>query len=229
MEKKILSIQHEHLCWWQANFPQSWSLFGPCIHWGQANLDFLASALGELPIGLIYYPPEGSFYFPDYLFEGAYRPTCDVKVVALAKKLVNESVNGKTLSITAATAPLFHAAAPWVEHSKTMLAVEGNFFRGEGGHRRWIEGRYVEPVEKPSVVMFADSKIQRRNGEILSAPDAYNSYSRFCRENGLPQVKKNQFKTQFAVEVKRRWQMGIRNDLKANGRSLQGWRELAVV
>ena len=87
----------------------------------------------------------------------------------------------------------------------------------------------MEPVEKPSVVMFADSKIQRRNGEILSAPDAYNSYSRFCRENGLPQVKKNQFKTQFAVEVKRRWQMGIRNDLKANGRSLQGWRELAVV
>ena len=224
----MIATSHPQWAWWEEKFPCSFQTYGCPIQWSLPNLDFLASALGELPLGIIYFPTEERFYFRDHVF-GAHRPCQSAKIVALARKLVNDSVAGLPLSQMEPSRAIFESARDWVEHSTTMLAVEGNFFRGEGGHRRWIEGRIVESVEKPSVVMFADSKIQRRNGEILSAPDAYNSYSMFCRENGLPQVKKNQFKTQFAVEVKRRWQVGIRNDLKANGRSLQGWRELAVV
>jgi hypothetical protein len=221
--------ENEYFGWWRKNFPQSWDIHGPCIRWGEPNLNFLASALGELPFDLIYSPAEESFYFSDYLFEGAYRPVSKARIVALAQKVVQDSVKDANLSHLAATGPIFHSAESWVNQAMLILAVEGNFFRGEKGHRRWIEGRFVEPMEKPSVVQFIESKIQPRKGEVLSTPDAYMSYSFFCCEKGLPQVDKTQFKMQFAREVKNRWQVGIRNDLKANGHSFQGWSELAVV
>jgi hypothetical protein len=215
--------------WWMGKFPESWRVFGPPILWEEANLDFLASALGELPMGIIYMPAEGRFYFRDYAHAETYRPTGREKVVALAKKLVNESVEGAPKSIKELARPIFHSAGGWVERAESLLAVEGHFFTGKGGYRRWIDGRFVEPLEKPSVELFTERRIQPLKGKILSAPDAYRLYAEFCMENGLPAVKKTHFRDQFAREVKKRWKLGVRNDLKVDGRSFQGWRELAPI
>ena len=214
--------------WWSQKFPESWRLYGAPVHWDEANLDFLASALGELPLGILYYPADAQFYFRDYAFESAYRPVSQEKITALAKKLVNESVHGAPLSLKEATRPLFYAAGGWVEHAKALLAVESHFFHGKHGHRRWAGARYIEAVEKPSVELFAEKRVEPRKGQVLSAPHAYQCYAEFCQENGLPAVKKTVFRVEFAREVKKRWKLGVRNDLKADGRSFQGWRELMV-
>jgi hypothetical protein len=58
--------------WWSKKFPESWRLFGAPVHWDEPNLDFLASALGELPLGILYFPVDAQFYFRDYAFESAY-------------------------------------------------------------------------------------------------------------------------------------------------------------
>ena len=219
---------HPQWAWWEEKFPRSFRAYGCPIHWNQPNLDFLASALGELPLGIIYFPPEARFYFRDYVF-GAHRPCQNVRIVALAMKLVNASVAGLPLSQMEPSRPIFESARDWVEHGKTMLAVEGNFFRGEGGHRRWIEGRYVEPVEKPSVTTFAETHIVHLKGGVLSSAEAYHLYYAHCLETGCDPLKKQLFIDRFTAETKKRWQVGFRHDLEFNGRMLQGWRELAVV
>jgi hypothetical protein len=214
--------------WWQRKIPESWRIYGEPIRWAEPNLDFLAAALGELPPGLVYHPAEDRFYFKDYLHKGAYRPTSKDRVEALARKLVVESLKEAPGSIKEASRLLFQSARGWMERSKAILAVEGHFFTGEGGHRRWIEGRFVEAPQKPSIVLFAENCIQRKKGCILSAPDAYQFYSEFCSNHGIPADKKTAFRINFAKEVKKRWKLGLRNDLKVPGKTLQGWGELAV-
>jgi hypothetical protein len=181
-----------------------------------------------MPLGLIYHPADEKFYFRDYLHANAYRPTSNHRVEALARKLVNEAVEGAPISLKEPCRPIFHSVGGWVKRAKAILAVEGQFFTGEGGHRRWIEGRFVEPTDKPSVVLFTERCIQRKKGHVLSTPEAYRFYSEFCMNHSLHAEKKTAFRINFAKEVKKRWKLGLRNDLKVGGKTLQGWGELAV-
>jgi hypothetical protein len=215
--------------WWRSNFPLSSRIYGDPIVFGEPNLDFLSATLNESPIGLIYYPPEGRFYFRDYLFGGAYRPTSEGKVEALARKLLRESAEDSPRTSKDASKPLFLCSRGWIQQAKVIIAVEGHYFTGEEGARRWENGRFIEPVEKPSVAMFTETKVARRKGKILTTPEAYSGYWDFCLENKLSPVKKTVFKETFAYEVKRRWQLGIRNDLKVDGYTHQGWGELAIL
>jgi hypothetical protein len=224
----MIATSHPQWALWEEKFPCSFQTYGCPIQWNLPNLDFLASALGELPLGIIYFPTEERFYFRDYVF-GAHRPCQSAKIVALARKLVNDSVDGLPLSQMEPSRAIFESARDWVEHCKTTLAVEGNFFRGEGGHRRWIEGRYVEPVEKPSVTTFAETHIVHLKGGVLSSSEAYHLYYAHCLETGSNPLKKQVFIDRFTAETKKRWQVGFRHDLEFNGRMLQGWRELAAV
>jgi hypothetical protein len=189
----------------------------------------LAGCLGESPVGLIFFPPEGRFYFRDYLFEWAYRPTSIGKVEALVRKLVRESVLDAQKTIKEGSRTLFLSSGGVIKRGEEILAVEGCYFTGEEGHRRWIEGRFVEPVEKPSVAMFTEAKVSRKKGKILTTPEAYSRYFDFCSKNGLLPVKKTIFRERFAYEVRRRWQIGLRNDLKSDGFIRQGWSELAIL
>ena len=214
--------------WWVDKFPQSARVYGEPVHWNEPNLDFLASALGELPFGIVFYSPEDRFYFRDYIFESAYRPTEDEKLVVLAKKLVTESVAGTTRSFRETSRTLFLSAGEWVERAKSILVVEDNFFTGDGGRRRWIEGRYVEPVDLPTVSLFAESRIVHGKGHVLPFNEAYHLYYAYCREMGFPPVRKMLFKEIFSSEAKRRWKVGLRNDLKVDGKSQQGWGGLSV-
>jgi len=215
--------------WWRSNFSLSSRIYGDPIVFGEPNLDFLAATLNESPVGLIYYPPEGRFYYRDYLFENAYRPTSEGKVEALIRKLLRDSLEDSPRTLQDASKPLFLCSRGWIQQAKVIIAVEGHYFTGEEGHRRWIEGRFVEPVEKPSVAMFTEAKVGRKKGKILTTPEAYSGYWDYCLENKLSPVKKTVFKETFAYEVKRRWQLGIRNDLKCNGFTHQGWMELAIL
>ena len=215
--------------WWKRQFPVTSRIYGDPVVFGEPNLDFLAHALGEAPVGLIYYPPEGRFYFRDYLLEGAYRPTSSGKVEALLRKLVVESVKDAPITLREGSKTLFLCSGAARERGEVILAVEGHYFTGEDGPRRWENGRFIEPVEKPSVALFAETKVARKKGKILTTPEAYSGYWDFCVENKLTPVKKTVFKETFANEVRRIWQLGLRNDLKVDGYTHQGWGELAIL
>ena len=215
--------------WWKSEFPTSWRIYGPPFLFGEINYDFLACTLGEMPLGLIYYPPEGMFYFRDYLFENAYRPTKEEKVSALFRKLVREASEDSPRSLQDPLKALFQHSGMVTARSKTILAVEAVYFSGIGANRRYLEGKFLEPDEPSSVGLFAEAKVGRKKGKILTTPEAYSGYWDFCLENKLSPVKKTVFKETFAYEVKRRWQLGIRNDLKCNGFTHQGWMELAIL
>jgi hypothetical protein len=215
--------------WWIRTCPESWRIFGEPVLFDEPNLDFLSATLNESPPGVIFYPEEEQFYYKDYVFEGAYRPASDARVEAFFKKLIIESLEDAQKSSKEGSKTLFQSAGLVRERGKVILAVEGDYFTGEEGHRRWIEGRYVEPVEKFSVAMFAETKITRKRGSILPTGEAYSRYFDFCRVSGLEPVKKTVFRERFANEVRRRWGQGVRNDLKVDGSSHQGWSELAIL
>ena len=215
--------------WWKLNFPESWRIYGEPVLFDEPNLDFLSATLNESPVGLIFYPQEGQFYYKDYLHEGAYRPTSEGNVEALARKLLRESVEDSPKWLQEASKPLFLCSRGWIQQAKVIIAVEGHYFTGEEGHRRWIDGMFVEPIEKPSVAMFTEAKVSRKKGQILTTPEAYSRYFDFCRLSGLEPVKKTVFRERFANEVRRKWGLGVRNDLKVDGSSHQGWSELAIL
>jgi hypothetical protein len=215
--------------WWKMRFPESWRVYGRPMEFGRINTDFLACTLGELPLGLIYYPPEGVFYFRDYLFKDALRPTREEKVSALFRKVVRESTLDAPRSHEEAAGALFQHSDMVVSRAKTILAAEAHIFSGIDGEMRYMEGKFIEPVEKPTVEMFVAERVTRKKGQILTTPLAYQFYYAFCREVGLPPVKKTIFTDRFAQEVRKKWRIGVRNDLKVDGRTHQGWGELAVL
>ena len=215
--------------WWRSNFQKSWRVSGPPLLFGSPNLDFLAGALGELPLGLIFSKEEAGFFYKEFALDGVYVPTPSGRVESLARKVVLDSLRNAPRSFQKAQEQLYGAARGVRERAEVILAVEDGFFRGEGGGRRWINGGILEAVEKPSVALFAEAKVARKKGKILTTPEAYSRYFDFCREQGLSPVKKTVFKERFANEVRRRWHLGLRNDLKVDGCTHQGWGELAIL
>jgi hypothetical protein len=215
--------------YWQRCFPISLRIYGSPILLGDVNLDFLANCLNESPAKLIYYPIEERFYFRDYLFENAYRPTSEGKVSALVRKLVRDSVEDSPRSLQNGVKAILPLADMATSRARTILAVESHYFVGEDGERRWENGKFIEPVEKPTIEMFIAERVTRKKGQVLTTPLAYQFYYAFCREVGLPPVKKTIFTDRFAQEVKKKWKLGVRNDLKVDGRTHQGWGELAVM
>jgi len=215
--------------YWKKFFPISHRIYGDPILLGDVNLDFLANCLNESPTKLIYYPLEERFYFRDYIFQNAYRPTSDGKVSALVRKLVRDSLEDAPRSLQDAVKAILPHSDMVSTRAKTILAVEAVYFVGEEGERRWENGKFIEPVEKPTVEMFVAERVTRKKGQILTTPLAYQFYYAFCREVGLPPVKKTIFTDRFAQEVRKKWRIGVRNDLKVDGRTHQGWGELAVL
>ena len=215
--------------WWKSEFPTSWRIYGPPFLFGEINYDFLASSLGESCTGLIYYPPEGMFYFRDYLFENAYRPTKEEKVSALFRKLVREASEDSPRSLQDPLKALFQHSGMVTARSKTILAVEAVYFSGIGANRRYLEGKFIEPDEPSSVGLFAEAKLVRKRGKVLPVALAYSHYFDFCRDNRLAPVKKSIFKMMMSEDVRKKWHLGVRNDLKVDGFSQQGWSDLAVL
>ena len=215
--------------WWGSRFPESWRVYGRPMEFGRINTDFLACTLGELPLGLIYYPPEGVFYFRDYLFKDALRPTREEKVSALFRKVVRESTLDAPRSHEEAAGALFQHSDMVVARAKTILAAEAHIFSGIDGEMRYMEGKFIHPDEPSSVCLFAETKLVRKRGKVLPVAQAYSCYFDFCRELKLSPVEKGVFKRMLGEDVRKKWHLGVRNDLKVDGFCRQGWSDLAVL
>ena len=67
-ESNMMVPSHPQWAWWEEKFPRSFRAYGCPIHWNLPNLDFLASTLGELPLGIVYFPPRGAILLPRLCF-----------------------------------------------------------------------------------------------------------------------------------------------------------------
>jgi hypothetical protein len=220
------SVYREHEDWWKARFPESVSCYGPAFISRVPNIDMLAASLGESPAGVVYSSSQAGFFFNDYSVN-AYRPVSEGRLCALVRRIALEACGNASRPGGEMLLEIRVLSEAVVATAKTILEVEGNFFKGQGGHRRYLEGGYIEPVETPLCRKFLDEQIVRVDRSVLKLGDAYHRYYEFCSNHSVDALPKHSFRKSFNHETKSRFGVGIRNDLRSStGGMFQGWEGL---
>jgi len=105
-----------------------------------------------------------------------------------------------------------------------MLEADSQFFTGKDGHRRCIQGRYIEPNEEPSYQVFVKKAIVREPEGKLTVGDAFHRYYQFCRDNQMAPLSRQEFKSLVAEVIREEYQLGLRHDvLDERGKQTHGW------
>ena len=219
-------FRREHEDWWNANFPESVASYGPAFLGRVPNIDTLAASLGESPAGVVYSTSLVGFFFKDYSV-GAYRPVSEGRLSALVKRILLEAYGQVSRSTGERFLEVRELSDGVVAAAKILLEVEAGFFKGPDAHRRYTDGRYIEPVEAPLCRIFLDEQIVKVERSVLGLGDAYHRYYEFCSTRSACALPKTSFRKTFNHETKSRFGVGIRNDLRtATGRKFQGWEGL---
>ena len=105
-----------------------------------------------------------------------------------------------------------------------MLQCDGTFFTGENGHRRFVDGRYIEPTDEPSYRQFVQKSLVASPEGRLTVPDAFHRYYQFCSDNQLQPLTRNDFKFMVAEVIREEFNVGLRHDIIGkNGKQGHGW------
>lgn len=203
--------------------------FGPLVLPAtQLNLEVIAASLGTF-FKIVYSPVEGSWFFEDYSV-GAFRPVAHGKIALFVSAMVTRRAMCETDPLRSRILALKHSAEDIVRIAEALLAADSEFFRGELGARRYVDGKLVLPVAAPSYSLFAEEAVEPRPGSILTAAEAYQGYFVFCRQNHEQPLRRMQFREKFTDETLSRWGIGMRNDLVVGEkpRSCQGWKGLSL-
>lgn len=200
----------------------------------QLNEDFFAAVLGgkqRLGHQVVYYVPEGVFYFMDHR-EGAFVATTESKLQTLLSQYLircSEAM-GDTVDIEKLFGELRDARSlnRIIQKAKSILAADESFFTGAAGHKRKIGGEVFDPTAEPPHKLFIREGMVVEPQQITTVKDAYQHFSRYCEIHGFTPVERKHFKSLIAEVVRGEFGLGLRNDLKVNGgRATSGWRGIA--
>ena len=211
--------------WWRTQFPVTSRIYGEPLVYGEANLDILAHALGESPLGLIYSEREGGFFFKDYLFEGAYRRTTDGRVKALIRKLVRESVEAGPKSVQEASKPLYYAAGAAMVHARIILEVDPSFWER---NKRVIAGKKEAFSSRDSCKRFAEEAITQSEGQSLALREAFGVYTRYCDHHSAQPLSRAEFQKEINQHFDQKFGVRLRNDLPSGGNGTRGWTRIGL-
>jgi hypothetical protein len=113
--------------------------------------------------------------------------------------------------------------------AKAMLQADGQFFLGKSGHRRFVEGRYIEATEEPSYQQFVNRAIVREPEAKLTVGDAFHRYYQFCKSNAMTPLTRSEFKNLVAEVIREQYGLGIRHDVPdERGKQGHGWMGLRL-
>jgi hypothetical protein len=115
-----------------------------------------------------------------------------------------------------------------VDAARALLSVDYTFFHGKDAHRRFIHGQFIEPCTVESHRLFAERAIERDEAAVLTVPEAWEGYWRFCSMHRLPPLRRTTFREKFRCETISRFGIGLRHDLKIGDQTAQGWRGLRL-
>ena len=217
--------------WFKEKFPRAERRYGPpLLISGEPNHDAWAYALREGSARVVFCPAEAQFYYLDRLVD-AYRPVDpEERLMALVRALVRKASANLSFQDARQFCSLWSEphVCMVVSRAKALLSVEPEFFSAPNGMKR------IEPVANISHKMFAEQLVELQQGAVLTAPDAYQGYFIFCRQNQAIPLRRTQFKQKFTDETLARWGIGMRNDLvvprKNNEKPTicQGWQGLGL-
>ena len=194
------------------------------------NDDFFAAILGGDPrLGhqVVYFAPEETFYFFD-LVTDAFCPTSVEKlIILLSNCLIRCSQEcGATTEITNLVTSFRkpEILAKIVTKAKAMLEADRHFFEGASGKRRMVDGKIVDPNEEPAYKVFVKKGIVRNPEAKLTVPDAFHHYFRFCKEQGVSPLTRQEFKSLVAEVIREEFRICLRHDIPTDsGKQGHGW------
>jgi hypothetical protein len=217
--------------WFEQTYPKSYRRYGAPIElvWGP-NHDALANALNEGATRLVYHSPEDRFYYWDQ-HQDAYCPVEPVeRLKALLRAILRRAAEGMTRSEKIVWFQIWDEKAfrAVVDAARALLSVDHTFFHGEKSHRRFVDGQFIEPSTVESHQLFAERVVERDEAAILTVPEAWEGYWRFCSMHRLPPLRRTTFREKFRGETISRFGIGLRHDLKIGEKTAQGWRGLRL-
>jgi len=194
------------------------------------NEDFFAALLGgdkRLGHHVVYCLQEETFYFFDYRVD-AYCPTTEQKLkVLISNYLIHCSQEcGALIDVTNPLVKFRNedVLESIIVKAKAVLEAERFYFRGNHGHRRCVDGRYIEADEEPAYAVFVKKAIVHEPEGKVTVADAFHRYYEFCKSQGQQPLTRQEFKHLVAEVIREEFNIGLRHDvLTASGKQSHGW------
>lgn len=221
--------------WFEQTYPASYRRYGAPIEivWG-ANHDTVASCLREGATRLVHHGPEGRFYYWDK-DRVAYCPVePEERILAVVRSILRRASEGMTRSEKVVWFGVWNEKAIHgvLDAARALLSVDHAFFNGEGAHRRFVDGEFIEPTMVEGHKMFAREVVHQLPGSILTVSDAYQGYHRFCTVKKLQPLRRTTFVQEFRREAIEQFGVGLRHDLvlqqSGSKKTCQGWVDLGL-
>jgi hypothetical protein len=174
----------------------------------------------------VYFASEDQWYCSDYRIDGAFFPTSEEKLGILASHFLIQC--SQQCHVSTAKALLKLRAPQTIKNvittAKAMLEADPLFFSGKDGHRRYVQGRYVESMDEPSYEVFVRKAIVREPEAKLTVGDAFHRYYQFCKDNAMTPLTRSDFKELVAEVIREQYGLGIRHDVvDERGKQGHGW------
>ena len=236
--------------WFAERFPDAVDKFGPAFleaFWIDAhlqknvipahlNIDFFASVLGGDPrLGhqVVFHSQETRWYYFDPMVD-AYVPTTEEKLQLLLSNILVKcsTACGRLVDIRPLVETFRKPAIlnSVIQRAKAMLQADSSFFMGKDGHRRFVDGRFIEATDELSYRLFVKETITPDPCASVTVPEAFNRYMVFCARNHLSALQRTEFRALVADVIREQYHLGIRHDIdNGRGQTTHGWRGLSLV
>jgi hypothetical protein len=109
-----------------------------------------------------------------------------------------------------------------LKRAKGLLAVDESFFAEGSGNRKAPELMTGEESAK----QFVLEGMALKEGSILKFAKAYDQYVYFCDLKKVDALPKNSFRKPIVMAVRDTFGMGLRSDLKLDGKWIEGWKNV---
>lgn len=231
-------------------FPEATALYGPAFLVGcwidsyqqthtipaHLNTDFFACLLSGSPqLGhtVVYFQQEARFFYYEPLHD-AYCATTEAKLeLLLSNELIRCSQACSRLTDIRPLVETFRNPTVLnsvIQRAKAMLQADTGFFQGKDGHRRYVDGKYLEPTDELSYRLFVKETITPDSCASVTLPEAFSRYVVFCARNHLSALQRTEFRALVADVIREQYHLGIRHDIdNGRGQTTHGWRGLSLV
>ena len=222
-------------------FPNQTKLYGPMFfgskEFNDGRRSFVPDSINDLAFAailggdhhleqqVVWYAQEETFYFHDFRV-GAFCPTTEAKMALLASNWLIGCSEGRhpisAKSVLKLRTPKIMDGV--IATAKAMLQADAQFFSGKQGHRRFVQGRYIEANEEPSYQVFVKKAIVRQPEGKLTVGNAFHRYYQFCKDNAMQPLTRSEFKDLVAEVIREQYGLGIRHDVEdERGKQNHGW------
>jgi len=226
--------------WFVSRFPEEAKLYGvPFLESLRVDQDgishitpaylndnFFASIICG-PNRIVFFEPEEQWWFYDPV-PGAFCPTTSAKLQLLLSNYLIRCAEdcGPLVDVTPLVVHFRKAEVleGVVRKAKAMNLCDDLFFSGEHGNPRLINGRIIEPTDKPSYELFVERNLAPEHASALTVTDCFHRYYTYCKKHQIPPLTRSDFKSLMSECLREYFAIGLRKDVPSkSGKVTEGW------